>query len=168
MARDEPRARPRRLRFGVRGKLVVAFLGLMGVVALVSGLYLEHSLHAWLGDRIEHELLRHARTARTLLETTPKLSSTARTETLSERLHAATEARITIIDASGRVLGDSSVATKALASLDNHAERPEIRAARRRGWGTSHRYSETMGTEMVYAAVPFERGELRGDRKSVV
>src|SRR5262245_10945333 len=40
------------------------------------------------------------------------------------------EHRVTVIAADGRVLGDSQVELKRLATLENHADRPEVRAAR--------------------------------------
>ena len=65
------------------------------------------------------------------------------------------KARVTIIAASGEVMGDSDVSAAELANLDNHAGRPEIRDALAKGVGSSVRYSETLRTDMLYAALPF-------------
>ena len=63
--------------------------------------------------------------------------------------------RVTIIAGNGEVVGDSEVRPGELATLDNHAGRPEVRDARVKGRGLSVRYSETLRTDMLYVAVPF-------------
>ncbi len=69
--------------------------------------------------------------------------------------------RLTIIDPSGRVLGDSQVTRE----LDNHADRPEVRQALESadGFGSSSRPSKTLGTDLLYCAIRFPRtGPPRG------
>ena len=65
------------------------------------------------------------------------------------------KARVTVIAGNGEVVGDSELTPRELAALDNHAGRPEIRAALAKGAGSSVRYSETLRTDMLYVAVPF-------------
>jgi two-component system phosphate regulon sensor histidine kinase PhoR len=68
--------------------------------------------------------------------------------------------RITVILLSGLVLGDSM---ENPATMDNHANRPEIRAALAEHIGKSTRYSATLGREMMYVALQAERdGEIWG------
>lgn len=62
--------------------------------------------------------------------------------------------RITVIDSSGRVLGDSDEDGAGLASMDNHLGRPEIRKCLESGSGHSLRYSQTLKKELIYFAVP--------------
>ncbi len=62
--------------------------------------------------------------------------------------------RITIIDATGKVWGDSDEDGANLAAMDNHLGRPEIRNASRTGSGHSLRYSQTLKKELIYLAVP--------------
>ncbi len=57
--------------------------------------------------------------------------------------------RITLIDSTGRPLLDSSIPT---SSLDNHASRPEVAAARRDGEGFELRYSRSEGNYYLYCA----------------
>ncbi len=59
-------------------------------------------------------------------------------------------ARITVIDASGKVLGDSAEAS---TSMENHRERPEVIEALRGGDSSAIRYSTTVGHEMLYHAL---------------
>lgn len=70
-------------------------------------------------------------------------------DSLAERWSEILTARVTIIAADGTVLGESH----AMADrMSNHLRRPEVQQALVTGQGSSTRYSETMGTEMVYAA----------------
>jgi two-component system phosphate regulon sensor histidine kinase PhoR len=64
---------------------------------------------------------------------------------------ATIEKRITLIDPRGTVLADSLMDPK---TMDNHRGRPEIVAALDGKVGLSSRFSTTMGTEMLYVAVP--------------
>lgn len=59
--------------------------------------------------------------------------------------------RITIMDTSGKVLGDSWNNPK---KMDIHSDREEFREAISRGKGFSIRYSRTMGKYMLYVAMP--------------
>jgi two-component system phosphate regulon sensor histidine kinase PhoR len=72
-------------------------------------------------------------------------------EALAQRLGEQIGARITIIDKDGVVLGDSE---EDPATMDNHANRPEIIEALSKGTGSSIRYSATLGYNMMYVAVP--------------
>ncbi|MEO6463358.1 MAG: ATP-binding protein [Candidatus Eisenbacteria bacterium] len=70
----------------------------------------------------------------------------------ADRVGGALDHRVTVIGADGRVLGDSRVATGALAAVENHADRPEVRAARTSGVGRDIRRSGTTGEEYLYVA----------------
>ena len=64
------------------------------------------------------------------------------------------ERRVTLIDAAGRVLGDSDVPREQLGGVENHAGRPEVRAALTGHTGSSVRLSVTVGRPFLYVAVP--------------
>ena len=63
-------------------------------------------------------------------------------------------ARVTFIAPDGSVVGDSEVPAADLPRIENHADRPEVEAARAHGLGTARRYSSTLSTDMLYVAVP--------------
>ena len=63
--------------------------------------------------------------------------------------------RLTVIAEDGQVLGES---TQSSASLENHADRPEVQAALAGGSGHSIRESATVGSRLLYAAWRQERG----------
>lgn len=65
-----------------------------------------------------------------------------------------TGARITVIDGSGRVLGDSDEPS---AMMENHADRPEIREAGISTAGSATRFSKTLGKNFFYIALPVRR-----------
>ena len=60
--------------------------------------------------------------------------------------------RITYMAAGGRVIADSQVPFADIANMENHANRPEIAAARSQEVGTSIRYSGTVNQELLYVA----------------
>ena len=64
------------------------------------------------------------------------------------RLHA----RVTAIDADGRVLSDSGVRPADVPRMENHLHRPEVVEASRSGTGSSRRLSATLDRDFVYLA----------------
>lgn len=66
-----------------------------------------------------------------------------------------TEARITIINSSGKVLGDSDEPS---GLMENHSERQEIRDAEITDVGSSIRYSKTIQKNLLYLAIAVNRG----------
>jgi two-component system phosphate regulon sensor histidine kinase PhoR len=79
---------------------------------------------------------------------------------LSKILGKETSTRITLIHPSGEVLGDSNEDPQ---RMENHAGRPEIKAALRGKRGVYTRYSDTLLQEMMYVALPLERnGDVVG------
>ncbi|MBW2568415.1 MAG: HAMP domain-containing protein [Deltaproteobacteria bacterium] len=61
------------------------------------------------------------------------------------------ETRITVVLPSGKVIGDSK---ENPSSMDNHADRKEVRAAISGNTGNSTRFSRTLQQKMMYVAVP--------------
>lgn len=62
-------------------------------------------------------------------------------------------ARFTVILPSGRVVGDSA---EEPSRMDDHLDRPEIAAALIEDLGVSQRHSPTLGTRLLYVAVPIK------------
>ena len=78
---------------------------------------------------------------------------------LSWRRAAAADARVTFITPEGLVVGDSEVALDRLPMVDNHADRPEVRAALRGKIGQDARRSGTIGRQLFYLAAPRQQGK---------
>jgi two-component system phosphate regulon sensor histidine kinase PhoR len=64
--------------------------------------------------------------------------------------------RLTMILPDGRVVGDSD---QQPANMENHADRPEFRQAMNGQAGRSVRFSDTLGKNMMYIAVPLKEQE---------
>jgi len=72
-------------------------------------------------------------------------------------------ARVTAIDASGRVISDSQVAAGDVPRMENHLHRPEVLEAARAGAGSSRRFSATLDRDFVYLAERIPKsGTIRG------
>jgi two-component system, OmpR family, phosphate regulon sensor histidine kinase PhoR len=124
--------------------LAGAVIALLVVAALMNTLERRH-----MAARIEADLEARTRLAAELLSTRPVAASL---DAEADDLAALTGARVTFIDEAGRVIGDSEVAERNLAQVDNHNQRAEVLRARAEGVGRARRYSETAGLDMVYAA----------------
>ena len=148
------------MKLSVRFKLLVTSLVFITVVDIVVGAFLEHQLRTRLEDTNREQL---ARQARTLVAAESALDFTAGAQVLdpvADRLGEAMQARVTLIDPSGVVVGDSEVELDRLSSLDNHASRPEVVASHGGEVGISRRTSSTVGVEMLYAAVELPSGSV--------
>ncbi len=67
---------------------------------------------------------------------------------------SALDIRVTVIDLDGRVIGDSYIPHGKLSFIENHRDRPEVKAALANGYGEDTRLSETVKEQMLYIAVP--------------
>ena len=65
--------------------------------------------------------------------------------------------RVTLVDPSGVVLGDSEKTFEELASIENHKFRPEIARALQGEETTALRFSTTVNRSLLYAAVPIHQ-----------
>lgn len=150
------------MRLGLRGKLFVSLALVVLVVGAATGAWLEANLRGWLEQRIEGQLLEEARAVRELLLVAPVLETAPQVDPLADGLGEALEARVTIVAPDGLLIGDSELDLSGVSGADNHSGRPEILQAAARGSGSSRRYSETIKTDMLYVAVPWEREGRRG------
>ena len=66
-----------------------------------------------------------------------------------------TGARVVIVDARGYAVVDTSAR---VTGVESFASRPEIRAALKGGYSTGERLSDTLGTRLLYVAVPIASG----------
>jgi two-component system phosphate regulon sensor histidine kinase PhoR len=116
----------------------------------------ERSLRRDLEGDIGQSLEREARLVREALPA----DSTA-WQAAVHRLAVQTGHRITVIDRDGRVRADSDFPVGPLPAIENHAQRPEVRAALAEGRGVARRRSETVRRPFLYVAVPGKPGVVR-------
>ena len=121
-----------------------------GLSSLLAAVVLDRAVARRITDQVASRLTEETRLARDLLLSEPDL--TAGADALADRLGRDLGLRVTIIDASGKVLGDTDLDGEALLSVENHADRPEVIEAMRAGTGRAVRYSRTLTENMLYVA----------------
>src|SRR6185436_14612000 len=129
------------------GSVVAAAVSLLALAAVLS-----FQIRAQQRSALESRLTDEARLIADLLSQLTTIDARA-LDVEADRLGQLVSSRITFVAEDGRVVGDSTQPADTLESLENHASRPEIVAARERGTGTSQRYSTTVDTDMLYVAV---------------
>ena len=141
----------------LRVRLILAHaLVVIAALAIVTVLA-SRQQRAWLIERHQASLESQALRAVAGLGA-PGQAWAARAPGLADSLASALGCRVTLIDARGRVRGDSDVPSAGLPALENHAGRPEVHAALAGGTGRAVRRSRSVGTDLVYVAVPLPPG----------
>jgi two-component system, OmpR family, phosphate regulon sensor histidine kinase PhoR len=82
-------------------------------------------------------------------------------DSLAHRAGRALGYRVTLIDSTGVVMGDSEFDVEARHRLENHLTRPEVLAARAGGSGRALRRSASAGDEELYVALRHPLGYVR-------
>ncbi|HET7372397.1 MAG TPA: ATP-binding protein [Gemmatimonadaceae bacterium] len=132
------------------GSLVVVAVLVAGIVAIAGG-----RLRNRLADQTRRELEREARLVSTAW------TGQTNADALADAAGRALGRRVTLIDSTGVVDGDSEFDDEALRELQNHYQRPEVAEARRVGVGTSMRRSPSAGDDEIYVAVRHPLGYVR-------
>lgn len=146
-----------RARLGIRGKLFLVSLVLIFTSLAAVELYLSTALETQLTGRIQQELLVRARLVAERVESSGTTLSDTRATEIAKAMSAAAGMRVTLIREDGTVAGDSEVDIKGLGEVENHGARLEVLGAKARGQGTDMRPSATIGTRLMYVAVPMMR-----------
>jgi signal transduction histidine kinase len=132
------------------GALLVVIV-VVSVIVLIAGSRLRDRLVIEKTD----ELARDARAI--ALAWQPGISA----DSLANAMGTAFGYRVTLIDSTGVVIGDSEFSPDARRRLQNHSTRPEVMAARASGMGSSRRQSASAGDEELYVAVRHPLGTAR-------
>ncbi len=139
------------------GRLLLAMVAILVVTVVGSMLAADRWLRGSLERTLAAEAQREARLLATVLPHDPEeLPDAARH---LGRLQA--NRRVTVVDSTGRVLGDSEFDDASLALLDNHRARPEIAEALRAGVGVAKRYSTSTTRDELKVAVRAWPGVVR-------
>ncbi|MFZ1728888.1 MAG: ATP-binding protein [Bacteroidota bacterium] len=127
--------------------LLVIFLALFAFIFLTS-----YSFKSILLDQVSGDLIARATIMRSEVLRAWRNGSIDSVQSICRDMSARTSTRVTVIRADGVVLADS---WHDPATMDNHAGRPEIKAAMRgKGNGsTSTRYSRTLQKNTMYGAI---------------
>jgi len=127
-------------------KVFGTYLGIVILSLSVVTLLVSHEIRKSSIARIEEELTTYAR----VIDFSKKEIGPG-----IKQLAAISGSRATLIDPAGRVLADSE---HNVAGMENHLNRPEIQEARVKGKGTATRFSQTIGVDMLYVALPLKSG----------
>src|SRR6266545_2179384 len=140
--------------FGSYALLLLAVVGLLGfvIVQRVERYHLRQT-----EDRLRTKaLLVQELVAATAAEDLERLQQ--RMQELGKQIRT----RLTLLAADGRVLADSA---ENPSHMENHAQRPEVLAAKEHRFGMATRHSDTVGESMSYAAL---RVDAPGQRVAYV
>lgn len=144
------------LRGSFQTKLFFAAFATTLLALVVAGLLFALTMQRDTNARVERTLRADAQLAAYLLARPSPGEADDQVRALdmeADEIGARLAARVTFIASDGAVLGDSAESFEAIATMENHATRPEIVDARASGVGTSRRASATLNEEMLYVAV---------------
>lgn len=136
-------------------RLLLQSLAIVAVMVVSVVVIIDNQLHSSITDQTTHDLAGEARFL------AAQWKSGVDPDSLADEAGAATGRRVTLIDSTGHVVGDSEFDGPALQSLENHRGRPEVVAARATGVGSVRRMSPSTGEEQLYVAVKAPRGMAR-------
>ena len=142
-----------RLSLGARLLVIPAVVVVMGVSLLT--VLESRSQRTWIIERETANLSRLAQEAARALAVAGGPWQAA-----ADSLDARAGVRVTVIAAEGRVLADSRAVAR---TMENHADRAEVRSALEGSTGVAVRRSATVGEEFLYVAVP-----MAGDSAAVL
>jgi two-component system, OmpR family, phosphate regulon sensor histidine kinase PhoR len=132
-------------------QLAATYLAVVVLCTVTVGWYSISSAHQFYLKHTQTELLSRARIVQRDLQTPVSTWQPAALQAEMRGLGSASSTRLTVIAPNGRVLADS-VADP--ATMQNHSDRPEVKAALAGRVGTSTRLSPTLGVDETYVAIP--------------
>ncbi len=150
------RALLRIIRRRIALKLTLTLVGFVAVSSLVAGLYLDHALDRFATESLAARLAAIGAVLQPEARALLRGGDPSAAEGFVTRAARATAARVTLIAPDGRVVGDSERRAGDLALMENHGERPEVRAALSGKIGRDLRRSATLRTPLLYVAMPLE------------
>jgi signal transduction histidine kinase len=136
-------------------RLLLGSLLLVGITLILVVVLSERGLRSGMIGAMTERMEADARMLGALWR--PGLDADSLADTTAELLGF----RVTFIDSTGVVIGDSQFDAPALTRLENHAQRPEVMAARSSAHGADVRISESVGDEELYIAVRAPLGFAR-------
>jgi two-component system phosphate regulon sensor histidine kinase PhoR len=148
-------------KLGIKNRLIIIFIVIQLLIIGLSFYYFSNNHRDFYLEQEKISLEHYSELMLNNIDRKEIISSSPSLEAKAADWADDSETRITIIAVGGKVLADSHYD---IAEMDNHRNRPEIsEAIRSRSSGNEIRYSETIGEEMLYYAVPIiDKGEIIG------
>ena len=145
----------------MRARLILSYLLISLATLLVMFVYLNHSLRQMFSEHTVSKLEMKAHvTGQHLSNTLPTNFNYDTVDEIVDKIDTEYFVRITFIDPSGAVWGDTAYEGDALKEMDNLQDRPEIQTALAEGKGDATRFSDIHETEIRYFAIPVLRESL--------
>jgi two-component system phosphate regulon sensor histidine kinase PhoR len=156
----------RLLQSGLAIRLTCTLLAMTTVGMAVMGLYITRALETPLMEYLTASMVRNAQLIHdAILPYVVQGTPIGAPQELAEKYGPlfGPEARVTIIDAEGAVLGDSARTLSDVRHMANQRDLPEVRAALAGSIGTDLRQVQSPQREMLYIAIPLaEPTHIRG------
>jgi two-component system phosphate regulon sensor histidine kinase PhoR len=145
------------LRIRLIWQLYASFLAVTLLALAATAAYSSYTFHEFHLAQIQRELSTLARVVVPEVEQALVSTGPGDVDALTDRLgrSADGQVRFTIITPAGKVIGDSE---EDPTHMKSHADRLEVIDALRDGFGRSVHPSPTLGTRMMYVAIPVEQG----------
>nr|WP_239565533.1 ATP-binding protein [Brevibacillus fulvus] len=134
----------------------MTILVLISIVLVMLGTYFAKVLEQSYMETLHDLLQRESRLIAQAVHLPEILNSPRALADVVNDFAPETDVRVTVIDGNGTVLFDSESEP---AQMENHLHRPEFQQALQGKLGLSTRFSETLGFDMVYVAVPIVQNE---------
>jgi len=141
-------------------RIVLIYIIIAPLLLLSLELYLSREVKDSYISNLEKSLAIQAR----LIADQIPLSFSDNLDAFCKQFKDRTGARVTVIDNSGKVLGDSDEPAN---TMENHADRPEIKESDISGTGSSVRFSSTLRRNQFYLAVSTDTDPKRFLRLSM-
>ena len=141
----------------IRWQIAIPYIFLILIIMTGLGYYLTNYFRQIQLDRLETNLTTEAQAISATLS--PQIDDGIQTEQIDKQIAQWANilgVRLTLILPEGTVLVDSHEIPD---QMDNHLNRPEIQEALQNGLGKSIRFSQTLGYDMMYLAVPIKNRE---------
>lgn len=141
----------------MRRNIFITYMIIVLISLSITGFVTVKAVERYFIKNTEDILITHANVLQTFLasELKEQQSLSTHLNKMIRKLGKDINARITIVDLDGQVIADTE---RSPEILENHSDRPEIEEAYRGNIGKSIRYSSSIGTKMMYIAVPVING----------
>lgn len=149
------------MMFGkMRWRIAVPYIVLILITMIGLMFYVSTSLKQRYLTALENQLIAQASQISTVIpRISPSLDPLVVND-ISGEWAEDLNSRVTIIDANGVVIGESN---EDYTEMENHLNRPEVQQALNHSYGSSTRFSRTVGYRMMYVAVPIiSDGKIEG------
>lgn len=143
------------MKISFKLKLIFSYVFIIVISFGIIAFFLDRSLEANSLREITASLVTEARLVESIVTSRHiREADFTYLDAAAKTLAARMACRLTVIDGNGNVLADSEKTRAEVRSMENHAYRPEVRAALAGNTGTDTHRSSALNIDMLYVAVP--------------